>query len=695
MATVFAALLLEGCAADTMPDVPGADTEGSGTGGFVGSEPKTYYLEVSLNITTHGMQSRSETYDDSESEKAGDSDYVYGSDVENAIGETGHTLFFFDRNNKLQIIYPLNLENRVEMTPGEGDGDVIEVRYWTLIRDIEKENLPRSVLAVINHNAIYADMTSQFQVGTATVDDVLKYTWTSSDPSKIGRDENGLFVMTNSAYIVGNAVQVAVPVTEQMYHEIDDDNEPIPPLKVLNPDEILTIHVERMLAKVTFAIDAYGTTTNDDGSITFPEIDAVVCKDIDDDGNAHNVYGKWRATVNGWDMNAYEKVSYIFKNIGTSTPYTTWTYWHDADYFRSFWAEDVNYTTGYYPVQYREAVNEDLDYYNRNNQVATLNYISFNEMQTGKMNRILYMPENTYNYGTTEWGTGVVDIAGSHLLINARLDIQYDDGTWIEGGEDQDFYRGEFGIFYKNWKHAFWGIVRRFNNTLSSQTKMRYHLYNWDGDEELNNKTLEALTTTLPGRDNKNKNFKLCLNGEEITWDMVKNWGEDMRDKVFVKANIKDGDGKLLPWNEGMEIIDLNSDSKDKLSIYSSITVNENITPDNPGYNHLDEQNEGRYLRECTSNDIQSLMLEYLGALDHYTKGSMYYAAPVMINQTVRGTVRNNWYRYTLTGIKTPGISVDDLDQKIIPVRQETHDQTNLIFEVIDWHEFTFTAPLM
>lgn len=694
------------------------EDENSSVPGYDGS-PANYYLTFQFLINNPSTGTRADTYDDENADSAGDGDYVYGDVDENGIGETGHTVFFF-KGGVLSIVQPITFSYTEDMTPGEGDGDKIEKRYWTLIRNITREQLPDRALVLLNGQTKYDDIVRKSTIGKTNVQDLLDYIWEeeSFNLQSFGRNDDGLFVMTNSAYLKEKEGQLVVnieeEVTEKMFHELKDENEKVPPQIDLPEDQILTIHVERMLAKVTFRIDAEsGADTDEDGFIRFPAQEAIICAGIDDDGNTNNVYGKWRATVLGWNMNAFETKSRLFKKIRieNSTPYSQWTAWHDPAYYRSFWAIDENYDTGYYPDQYREAVNYELDSFskdkNNNGQTPSLKYLSFTELRRNDgINHTQYIPENTYDYTKLNKGEQVDMIAGTHLIISSRLDIKIDnENDWVKGGQNQDFYRDEFGIFYKDWKACFWAVVRRFNNTLSSQTKMRYHLYNWGGDEKLQaTETYEALTTSAPDREGISRDFKLCYNGEEITWAMVKAWGDDMKEKVLTPAKIKNGDGRLLPWIDGMDILDLKH-NKQKLKIYKSILQNQiikdgktvDIDPSNDLYGHLDEQNEERLLRECTANDIKSLLLEWLGPIDHFSTGAMYYAAPVKIdvNKNVMGTVRNAWYRYTLQEIKKPGISVDDLYQPIIPDAQSTHDQTNLIFDVIDWHEFDFTAPLL
>ena len=705
------------CAQDNIDPEPEQKPSGTQTTVRIAN----YYLEFKFLINDAGMGTRANTYEDKDADTAKDEDYVYGNNMENEIGDNGNFIIFFDNKQVLQMYYPIYTYYEVNPSPEDDDGKKIEKRYWTLIQDIAEEDLPSYAMVVLNGTPIYDKLISECVAGSSSIDKVLSQVWSSDDTKLLGRDSEGHFVMTNSAYIKDGNVQVAVPITPEMFHELEHVGDPIPDPN-LTDDEILTIHVERMLAKVSFRIDNVDSKDfiyNKDRSVTFPPKQAIICETIDDKGNANNVRGHWRATVTGWNMNAFETQERLFKNIDTTTPYSGWT-WYDENYYRSFWAIDENYESGYYPDQYREPVDVDMDNFRKdkrgNPANPSLKYFSFNQLkQNSALDHITYIPENTYNAAALNKGENVDLTAGTHLIICARLDLKIEgenDDKWIIGGETQDFYRGEFGIFYTDWRKCFWGIVRRFNNTLASQTKMRYYLYDWDGKEDKEVRIpYEALTTSEPGSGNYRKNFKLCYDGEEITWDMVTKWGDDMKAKVFVPATIKTGDGRILPWIDGMEIVDLGNpdvpyENKPRLQIYTKILQNQeeieegkpiDITPSHPLYGDLEAQNKAYHVRDCTDNDIKSLLLEYLGPIDHYSWGSMYYAAPLKINITnnVMGSVRNAWYRYALEDITSIGTSIDDLDQPIIPDYQSTHDQTNLIFEVIDWHEFEFTAPLL
>lgn len=673
-----------------------------------------YYLAVNVVLSDAAVNSRATTWDD-DGGSAANGDYVYGTDIENGIGLSGHFILFF-RNNLLYNIYPLTLPNRIDMTPGEGEGDKIELTYWTLIRDIDKDSLPDKALVILNSQSIYDSLVAQYQLGVATETNVLDFIWRESvNPSLMGRNGDNLFVMTNSTYIKDGGVYCAVPVTEEMYHELIDVNDPLPgdyDFKALPEEEVLRIRVERMLAKVTFEMT--GGVTEEAGYIYTPVEKQPDDEDYfdynhlvnlclkwnhiekstsyNDGNNEYTVVTEdwepvveqrdWKAEITGWDMNALEPETYLYKKVKATGYGAFFPAWSDPSYYRTFWAEDPGYSRTDYPWQYRRAINQDLTYYESKyngggtaNTNWLLNY-SYNELNKSDFNEVRYFPENTYDCDVLDASS--LDnrrdlLAGTHLIICAKLRIADGEGEWMV----KDVYRDNRGIFYLTSRDCLWSLVRMFNYTLESQERMRYTRFNWkaSGPGEI-----------LYGVPYEGKSdYQLYYDGRPLTFDRImKDMSPDECTQLLAMAEIKKGDGKRVLLSDKLTI---ENSSGQKLPIYSQYILGADSET------HQRYDNSRYYLREADNDDVLSLILEWSGAVDHFNSGLMYYPAPARIEEGVYGMVRNGWYRYRLTAINSIGIPVDIPDQPIVPNWDTLYDGVNLSVELLDWHEVDLGGP--
>lgn len=501
-----------------------------------------FLLAFGLDLGESVTRSRA-TYDSDEADSAGDTDLVYGDHFENEIGTSGHFLLFFDEDDQLQMIHPLSLDNEIEMDPTQSPGDKIEKRYWTLINDISREELPRKALVVLNGENIYYSMESSFTVrdkesgieGTP-LSDVLGFSWSnSSNPANLGRDPKGLFTMTNATYVQNDSVRVAVPVYEAMYHELTDVNDLTPPRIQLPDNEILIMKVERLVSKFTFKVDGNPKTTPvlgpDGKTVVRYEILPTLKTDMvnpandklhvcvgwtreysytDNTGNSHSIQTDdwapivakldWRALVSSWDMNALEPNEYIFKKINIKGYDSFFPGWNHSPYYRTYWAEDPNYEEINYPLQFRQAYNRPITDYSSNytdasNNLNLLVNYSFEAMNNKSFERTMYLPENTYSYdGFNNEDLDKIFKPGDGLrpgFLDERRDLLA--GTHIilpatlqirdfKTGEwtTKDLYRDPTGIYYTDIRQCIWAIVRQFNYALTSQPRMRFDLFDWD-----------------------------------------------------------------------------------------------------------------------------------------------------------------------------------------------------------------------
>ena len=107
-------------------------------------------------------------------------------------------------------------------------------------------------------------------------------------------------------------------------------------------------------------------------------------------------------------------------------------------------------------------------------------------------------------------------------------------------------------------------------------------------------------------------------------------------------------------------------------------------------------------------NIVKSLLYEWLGALDHFSDGKMYYSAPVLHNGAGKsekernkyvlgdyGVVRNNWYKFNLSTITGMGTSVDNPGDPIVPNRVDINDVINVKISILDWCLQGTDAPIL
>lgn len=657
--------LLTSCVTDSYPDeelIPG--------NGEPSVSLTSYHVDFLITMGTTEATGRAGTmYDDAN--QAGDGDFVKGDANEHNIGSAFALLFKDDRFHSYSLL---------TLTPVNSDGQGHQnIEYYARANfNANPDDCPDRCIILINASFLLDEI--QGWNTTMTLTNAINMIWKEADePRLLGFDKGayeGYFTMANSTYIKDGRIEPAVAIGPTNIMEGDKD---------FDESKVVHVPVERMVAKVSFRIVEEDVVIREDGSVEFPVGDAIYCTRIDDNSGAPVlVQCKWRPIVTSWNMNGLERESKFIKEIDMSVPFAGWSDWNDPSNFRSYWAVDQNYSSGYYPEQYRKAVDVTLNDFSK--QPSTLKYYSYNELDYRTpdnkvfINKSVYVPENTYDASKLNLGERVHKLAGTHLIICADLELDYG-----EGFKKQEYFRDIHGVFYGIDKECFWTLVGRFNNTLLSQTSMKYKLFEWDNPEtELTPKTTyEALTT--------GQRFQLCYNGEPITYEMVMR--SDFPKIMFIPATIKGGDGKLIPWIPGMTIEDA---SGKKLRIYTKIV--QNLNPEDPNYGDLVYENEvleKNYVRETTDNDVKSLLLEWVGAVDRYDMGRMYYAAPAKISDGIHGVVRNGWYQYNLSGIKNVGTSVDDPDQPIIPDEVKTNDQLNLTIDIIGWHKFEFTAPLL
>ena len=645
-------------------------------------ENRPCYLTIRVASVDKSAQTRADAYTGEEDgANAGSGDFVHGDEEEHEIGKDGNFIVFFDKDDKLFTIANLEMENGHKDNPGHDNPvtdpkDYIEALYKTKIyrrKVVDKDyNIPASCLVVMNGGRIYKNLTSNTTPGKTSQDEILRWLWKEEQdkktkPEEIGYDDAGHFTMTSDI----------VEIKLENFGIDAEGNE--------DPDNRvdLDVHVERILAKFTFESEK---------DIFQPSeyADLVLFNGFDDKFAPQYIAKKWCVKVTGWGINGLEKQSYVFKNIKADGNY--FDGWNDPTHFRSYWSEDPDYANYNYPWQYRKSIDiANIKSYFENSSVIT-NY-SFDDLNLGGeiendellygLSAPIYTPEHTYN-AEAEGIKGKLDdreelLAGTHLLVGAELQIEKDNEK--NAYETKNWHRDRNGLYYRSAPACFAALMHAFSQLLTSQEALEYTLYNWDSYDTPDFDSYVANTSGgcylyYKGEMLDEKYFDKILKMDDETF--ASEIGK------MAPATLRRGDGKCLPWIE-------NSIDNGYLKILDA--KGNNIRICRKDKDILGKIIAGNDVREANFNDIKSLLYEWLGAIDHFSDGKMYYAHgiynplyPDDKNKTW-GVVRNNWYRFKLTDIKSMGIPVDDPMQEIVPDRVDNEDKINVSIYLLDWHE--------
>lgn len=696
------------------------------TDGVTSSTPSEYYLYLQIHSVSDELQTRATHVDGGQD--AANGDFVHGGEDEHKIGTNGNYVIFFDKDKNYFSIE--SLEEGHKDNPGHNpeisdDQNYIEAQYKTKVYPNENNEWPKYCLVILNGSGIITDDNA---LKNKTMSDIQDMVWSNVNPKAIGRTTDGLFTLTNSAYLDGEQKLCRVVELPEINFTKNEEK---------TDDDVLHVHVERMLAKFSYKendtqknhiysptdenikmFNGYNPKENDPGDPNDPGS----LKTID-------IAPYCRIEVTGWGINALENQSHLFKKI--TKPGNYFTNWNSDKYFRSYWSEDPHYTTTdypYYPWQNRFPVEKkDVAYYSGTaNDVdrALINYSYDNfvsDTEGNGFDRVVYTPENTYdptdfcNVNLPYYLDNRANVlAGTHLILCAELKV---DQNIKEAGADADLnavapageyiatdlYRDRFGVYYKTLKECLAECIREFNYQLKAQSTMRYRYYRWDKTHDEDDGV--ELVAKPTGK------YQLYdAQGNPVTWKSIM----DLTDIVPAEATILNGDGKLMPWLDNM--IDgwtIKSTTGENLVIYDG-TYDFKLDEEYDKKGNTTELN--KYRQEhltrnvATTDDVKSLLYEWLGAIDHFSDGKMYYSAPVWHNtaggkeqqdeakQTdlgAFGVVRNSWYRYTLDDITHVGVPVDKPADPIVPNRVDRQDQLNFRIEILDWHRVGSTANIL
>lgn len=633
---------------------------------------KNYFIDIAVRAA-------------SETPSSGDSFYQ-GDDThdwEHLLGESCNYAFFFDANEKLYTVSELTLVKRDDHHPEEEN---IEARYWTQFVADDDGNLPRYCLVILNAQRIESFL-SQYtgtNAGDFDIDDILELKWPAeTDPTYVGfTDDRKNFTLTNSLYVDADGRRrAAAEILPEMIkgERVPENGETI---------TILTIYVERMVSKFSFAIEKNPTLqpeTSDKIYQPSRDPDVVLFNGFHEDGSPKYTAKRWRIELTGWGVNALESSSYLFKQFDPTGNY--FTGWNDPDNYRTYWAKDLTYT-GNYPWQYRSVGYESVDnipYYSYGNpgdiEMTRLNNYSFNELgldgaarekienETEEaeisrfFSRTIYAPESTFDaddirlpYSDATNRISRHDnrdemLAASHLILGAHLQIEMvrNSGNY----EERDLFRERSGFFYETERDVFAVQMHAMNQLLNSQKSMDYVYYTWDkvlasGDmtydrEYVINKD-NKLEYHITKRPIKNGD-KLASKPAEISTSDYNNynfgvyWIDDkgvytLLDDAFFANKCKDQAsfeqmfGSLalgeLPGGDGQR---LPWPVKGKIVICNEDHVAIDIYTQD--FERAGQQTQRERLRAANDNDVKSLLYEWVGATDHFNEGRMYYACGI------------------------------------------------------------------
>lgn len=694
-------------------------------------------------------------FDASESStRATGNTFESGTHEEHKIGPKGNYVILFDGDGNLFGVYPLTMTVQDKVHNDTPDNEIREGDYLRLVHVYSRNGkLPESCLVVLNASDDFCKKLDEYDRKRfkATLSEVLEEVWYDDEkpldekkPEDIGfaDSEHKYFTMTNSIYLDGTDKKDVVSVKNNIYPTIQEAiNKPT------------TVYVERMVAKMSFFKKGEGARTdekgyyklrdtwNDSGDIR-PDLtsdeqvwlydgydDSDNAKDPDDPNDLGNLKIKnitpyCRIQVTGWGFNALETESHFFKKIESKQYFDGYS-WSDATKYRSYWSEDPHYAESY-PWQYRYAVdNRDIGHYSDVHNPSPLKNYSYNEFYKGlDVNEdVVYIPENTYGEDVlkADYDGRTNLLAGTHLIVCAELLIDKvalekpKEGEIIIPGSEYrtiDLYRDRIGVYYKKQVDCLAELVRQFNHDLKSQSTMKFDYYDWTVNSTDSKTTDEHDNTRLTAKCTGD--YQLYYGDEVLTPAKVRELAGEA-DITLSTAYVKDGDGKLLPWTDGwINDLTIKNSKGDQLKIYAGDydLAEEELKEHNNTHNQGKDEFKYQKLKEpvretATTNDIKSLLLEWVGAIDYFNQGKMYYAAPVLHNaasdpKTANmqklghfGVVRNHWYKFTLTDILRLGTPVSEPEEPIVPNRVKTNDQLNLKVEIINWHEIGTTLPIL
>lgn len=521
-------------------------------------------------------------------------------------------------------------------------------------------------------------------------------------------DDTNYFTMTSSSFVnTDGDLQTATAITEANFALTAEE-------AMQNP---VTVYVERVAAKFEVTFGGNEDYLSESGNVSFvfkPEEDS---NQKYDDGSGTVKEVSWAVRVTGWGINALEMQTYLFKNLedqGGIYTSSSDTYkkipvsfgqgyenlfgdgfiWNGYDLHRSYWAVDGNYTTGEYPNQFRQPLenhsgkafqegenydwtfgeNEDYDDPYADTYPWALDYNSFKRMNNKSKYR--YSVENTF--GGEIKGYDYM-IKGTHVLVAAELLLGDEVKNVTEGPETtkpettpSDKYRVE-GTFYTldGYIAAQFGTIVR-NLAVDDRTVKNIGAYPRDPDGSDKSFTIFKASGGLWYKEKDSDPKYTKLTAKQFTTAPAYLVGSD--GKVTISLNLPEG-----------------------AKVYAAPYVTGEGDEEQPNFVEADGLTPVTP-QEITRNMMLSMIYTFTQPADHFSEGKMYYAIPVKHYKDVRdpaaeslqvgdyGVVRNHWYKFNITSVIKPGTSVDDPFQPIVPNYDDDNRYIGVEIVVLPWH---------
>lgn len=656
----------------------------------------------------------------------GDGQIVDGDHGEHDIGAAGNFALFLDESGEILSV------NELFGTHKEHPEDYIEGRYISdIIVDPDSLKVPKKCVVLLNalpfKNSIKESKGENIS-GIFGARWFQHYDADGIETDTVGRNDNGRFLMANSIRFdldtLGNVfLNDAQPVPREVIQDALVDS--------IDSTRVITVKVERMVAKATLAYQ------DKDGSIVPLDFDHVFGPDVefvnmftgfDKQGMHQFKVVKYRVRCTGWGMNALEKEGSLFKNLGEGASYSD--QWNDPRRYRYHWAEDAHYRENApggkenlpapYPWQYRDAINRShIDHYSSRGMGNTLKNYSYDDfVRMNYFEKEIYFPENTFDKEALdpELDNQANIYAGTHFIMTAILETAFD-AKDPEKATDEDFtkwtpdertiYRDRIGNIYREQADAYKSLIVSFNYALQSQPEMKYPWYDWDGHGDGDDTWVAASGSKYALYYKIKDEGPLNEQYLKITVPNLEGEYAHLINTTLVEANIRKGDGQRMILDKNFMILDtlqLKNNVYDPMKIYKVTdweyvkNYNRNI---GKGQTPLDIddylESQGRLETDrhfATTNDVLSIMFDWIGPIDHFNQGKMYYFHPIELEKGTYGVVRNNWYQFVLTGIHHLGTSVDNPSDPIVPNAVDENDQAiDIKGRILDWHRVDQSVP--
>lgn len=636
----------------------------------------------------------------------GEGGFTDGDHFEHEVKERGVFALFFDVDNVLQNMVDMRTYH-FEEDGSEYNKNGVEGRYYATYKVRRGKIKPASCLVVVNASDEINEELYELSQKHGSLDEVLGIIWEEAlDARNLGLsyyNNSPHYTMTNTVYVDkdGN-LACAVPVDVDKNFVTEEElvaagKDPYEPWDGTDfEDRVLVVPVERMMARFSFRIESDPDSNFDAQNNVFtPSSNTmVVYTGLDTNGN-HKYDSqsyKYAVKVVGWGINALETKNYLFKNVKANGSY--FSGWNDAANIRSYWSEDPHYlASDQYPSQYRNSINNTkLVTYEKLGEANMLMNYSYNNLNNG-FNAVLYTPENTYdntsNYSSwlTHYDSSRLhNLVGSHFILCTELQTNLLDD---EGKPAKDIYRDREGVFYKSEVDYIKSTLQALTNYLSSQEDLEFTYYTWNGtpsEYTQDGKTIKKGVVKEGSRVTANTKGKWYVykGSTRITPtnidNLIKNGTIKKNSDGYyftTESHTTYGDGKRLLWDNDFYIGDENGNRMQMCEIDPQADskgqkIKYNLGP-------LDE------------NLRKSLIFEWLGDVEHFNNGAMYYAAPienVKVSGSTKnyGVVRNTWYKFILGNVNSLGTSVDNVDEPIVPGNVNHNDRLNFNIEILGWH---------